>query len=141
MQLSVPQPVTASLTAGQMTARPAHSQTATGFTSLLTASSDAQRASGKTRDEQVREAVEQLVASAFILPLMEEFREQPLDSDLFGGGFAEDTFKQQMDTVIADRMVAGGNFPIVEVIHQRLSQTYQQRDDARVAMQTLDIAA
>ena len=119
---------------------PARTQGA-GFTSLLTASSDAARSAGKTKDQQVRESVEQLVSSAFILPLMNELRDQPLDSDLFGGGFAEDSFRQQLDTILADRMVAGGNFPVVEVIYERLTDTYRQQQDGLRAARSLDVAA
>jgi len=72
--------------------RPARAQ-GEGFTSLLTKSSDAVRAAGKSKDQQVRESVEQMVSSAFILPLMNEMRDQPLDSDLFHGGFAEDSVR------------------------------------------------
>jgi len=113
----------------------------TGFTSLLTKASDAQAAVGKSRDQQLRESVEQLVSSAFILPLMNELRDQPLDADLFGGGFAEDSFKQQLDTVLADRMVAGGNMPLVDVIYHRLRGTYQQHENAARAQRMLDLAA
>lgn len=112
-----------------------------GFTSLLTASSSDAQGAGKTREERAREAVEQLVSSAFILPLMQEVRDQPLDSDLFDGGYAEDSFRQQLDTVLADRMVAGGNFPVVEVIYDRIMQTYQQRDEGLSAHRALDVAA
>jgi len=120
---------------------PARTSDASGFTSLLTKASDAQTAAGKSRDQQLRESVEQLVSSAFILPLMNELRDQPLDSDLFGGGFAEDSFKQQLDTILADRMVAGGNMPLVEVIYNRLNGTYQQHESAARAQRLLDLAA
>jgi len=111
-----------------------------GFTSLLTKSSDAARAAGKSKQQQVRESVEQLVSSAFILPLMNELRDQPLDSDLFDGGFAEDSFRQQLDTVLADRMVAGGNFPVVEVIYDRLTETYRKQQEGLAASRALDVA-
>ncbi|NBC10197.1 MAG: hypothetical protein GVY24_00490 [Planctomycetes bacterium] len=119
--------------------RPARAQ-GEGFTSLLTKASDTARAAGKSKEQQVRESVEQLVSSAFILPLMNELRDQPLDSDLFGGGFAEDSFRQQLDTVLADRMVAGGNFPVVEVIYERLTETYRKQQEGLAASRALDVA-
>ena len=142
MPTSISQIDSASPRLGHFSARdPRPARSAGGFTSLLTASSDAARSAGKTREQQVRESVEQLVSSAFILPLMNELRDQPLDSDLFGGGFAEDSFRQQLDTILADRMVSGGNFPLVEVIHERLSDTYRKRQDGLQAARALDIAA
>ncbi len=48
--------------------------------------------------EGVREAAEQMVASAFLLPLMAEARGGSLKSDLFGGGFAQDAMAQQLET-------------------------------------------
>ncbi len=78
-----------------------------------------------------REAVEQLVAAAFVSPLLGELRDQPFDSDLFGSGFEHDAFRQQMDTIIADRMVKSSRWPIVDTITRSIGKAaYQQQSEA-----------
>lgn len=116
---------------------PAPRSDARGFSSLLTRASSSSVNAGKTDAQRVRETVEQFVASAFLTPLLNEVRDQPLDSDLFHGGFAEDSFRQQLDTILADRMVAGGNFPLVDSIYQRVMANV----NAQTAPTRLDLAA
>lgn len=69
----------------------------------------------------VREAVQRFVATALITPLLSELRHQPLDSDLFHGGFAEDAFRQQLETFLADRIVQSSRFPIADRIYDAFS--------------------
>ena len=85
---------------------------------------DAARSAG-SRDEkqQVREAAEKLVASAFILPLLEQVREQKKENDPFYGGMAEDLFGAQMDTMLADDLVKGSRLPLVDGIYQQILRT------------------
>lgn len=71
---------------------------------------------------QAREAAEKLVASALVMPLLEEIREQPLDGKLFHGGFTEDAFRQQLDTHLADRIVGSGKFPLVDSIYEHVTK-------------------
>lgn len=77
---------------------------------------------GQGRSEgELREAAQQLVATALVMPLLEEVRQQPLDANLFGdGGFGSDAFKAQLDTQIADRIVKKGNFALVESVYQHV---------------------
>ena len=103
------------------------SQKGSGFSSLLTGASNEAISAGKSKREQLREAVEQLVSSAFILPVLGQMRDSALNSDLFGGGFAEKSFQQQLDTVLADRMVSGGNFPLVDTIYQRFEGAHMMQ--------------
>lgn len=69
---------------------------------------------------QVREAAQQLVASSLVLPMLAQIRDSALKSDLFHGGFTEDAFGAQLDTQMADRIVAKSNFPIVEAIYNKM---------------------
>lgn len=82
---------------------------------------------GAVEQEDAREAAEQLVSTALIMPLLKEMRDQPLDSDLFGDSMAEDAFRQRLDQQFADRMVRGTNFPLVDHIYQAVSRSASQR--------------
>lgn len=92
------------------------------FAALLNRPGTAQAAnmSDKQKDE-VRHAAEQLVSSALILPMLQQIRETSLKSDLFHGGFSEDAFGAQLDTELADRMVAKSNFAIVDAIYRKMT--------------------
>jgi hypothetical protein len=70
--------------------------------------------------QQIRESAQQLVSSSLVLPMLAQIRESSLKSDLFHGDFAEDAFGAQLDTQLADRMVAKSNFSIVEAIYQKM---------------------
>jgi len=54
---------------------------------------------------QVREQARMFVATALIHPLLAQMRDDPFRSDLFHGGFAEDAFASQLDTILSDRIV------------------------------------
>jgi len=69
---------------------------------------------------EIREAAQQLVSSALILPMLAQIRESSLKNEMFHGGFTEDAFGAQLDTELADKMVAKSNFPIVEAIYQKM---------------------
>ena len=73
---------------------------------------------------QLRQASEQFVASAFVLPLLAQMRQDPFRSDLFHGGSAEDAFQSQLDTILADRITHRANFPLVDVIVNRVLSSY-----------------
>ncbi|BAM02317.1 hypothetical protein PSMK_01580 [Phycisphaera mikurensis NBRC 102666] len=73
------------------------------------------RAEARAADE-ARVAAERFVASAFLLPLMAEARGGALKSDLFGGGFGQDAMAQQLETHLADAVVRGARFPVVDRI-------------------------
>lgn len=103
---------------------PAAADTA-GFQALLASAAKTQGSSGAKGDDlyaQAREAAEQLVASAMVMPLLEEVREQPLDQKLFHGGFTEDAFRQKLDTLLADRIVSSGKFPLVDSIYEHVTK-------------------
>jgi len=79
--------------------------------------------------QRAREAAEQLVASAFILPLLTQLRNDPFKSELLHGGRGEQMFGQQLDTVIADRIVKKSNLPIVDSLYRSI--THQPRTVSR----------
>ncbi len=69
-------------------------------------------------EREARDAAEQLVASAFVLPMLQQMREDPFRVGLMDGGSGEDLFGQQLDTLLADRIVKGANLPLVDSIYQ-----------------------
>lgn len=92
----------------------------------------AQGDDGETREQTVRAQARKLVATTFISPLLARMREDPFRSDLFHGGFAEDTFGAQLDTIFADRIVDqmdtraaaqpgdAGGAALVDLVYQRI---------------------
>lgn len=78
-------------------------------------------------EKKLREAAEQLVASALVVPLLEEVRHQPLDADLFGGGFGQDAFRAQLDQQFADRIVKSGNFDLVDTIYRHVMRQVETK--------------
>ena len=71
------------------------------------------------RRAQVREAAEQFVASAFLVPIFKQMRSSSLRGEMFHGGMAEDVFGAQLDTHLADRMVGSMNMPLVDAIERQ----------------------
>ena len=49
-------------------------------------------------------------------------RNDPFRSDLFHGGLAEDSFGQQLDSIIAQRVTSRSNLPIVESVYNHITQ-------------------
>lgn len=80
---------------------------------------------------RARDAAEQLVASAFILPLLTQLRNDPFKSEMLHGGRGEEMFGQQLDTIIADRIVRKTNLPIVDSIYRAI--THQPKTVTRGA--------
>ncbi|HAI10919.1 MAG TPA: hypothetical protein DCM28_04400 [Phycisphaerales bacterium] len=92
------------------------------FASLLNRPGVAREAQMSDQQKSdIRQAAQQLVSSALILPMLQQVRESSLKSELFHGGFSEDAFGAQLDTELADRMVAKSNFPIVDAIYRKMT--------------------
>lgn len=89
-----------------------------------------------TARDKVREAAQQFVASAFILPMLEQMRDDPLRSDLMHGGFAEDAWQSQLNTILADRITQHSNTPLVDAIEQQIMKTYAAREAGAKALDT-----
>ena len=98
-----------------------------GFTESLAAAQvdDEDEADGVADAERerarVREASEQLVATAFIMPMLAKMRDSTLGGDMFHGGPAEDMFNQQLDTLMSEEIVRGSNLPIVDAVEKFVS--------------------
>ncbi|MEX0887374.1 MAG: rod-binding protein [Phycisphaeraceae bacterium] len=72
--------------------------------------------------ERLREAAEQLIASAFIMPMLAQMRNSTLGSDLMHGGTAEDMFKQQLDTHLSEGIARGSSIPLVDAVEQFIAK-------------------
>lgn len=86
-----------------------------------------QAATAQDVDQQMREVAEQFVSGAFLQPLLKQMQDDPFRSDLMHGGFAEDSFQSQLNTIIADRIAAKPDFPIVDALHKHIMNVYVNR--------------
>lgn len=82
---------------------------------------DAARELDDAAAERARDAANQLVASAFIAPLLAEVRASASKNSLFHGGRAEEAFGQQLDTILADGIAASANFNLGDAVAGRLT--------------------
>ena len=92
---------------------------APGFAESLSAALDKNKDDKQTPDEQqAREAAQQLVASAFLAPLMRMMREGPFQADFLEAGPGRDAFEQMLHTRLADHMVERMELPIVDAVQR-----------------------
>ena len=77
---------------------------------------------GEDRDTRLRQAAEQLVSSAFVLPMLQQLRDSPFKSELLGNTTGEKVFGQRLDTELADRITASPSFPLVDTIVEHLNR-------------------
>jgi hypothetical protein len=63
-----------------------------------------------------------LVAPAFIQPLLARLREEPFRAEMLHGGFGEDAFGAQLDTILADRVSERLDVSLVEAIERSMSR-------------------
>ncbi len=80
------------------------------------------------RDELHGVAV-QFVGMAFFFPMLQQARNNPFKTDMFHGGFAEDTFGNQMDLQLADRMAQRDTAGLVSAMVQRYSAAVERKVD------------
>ena len=122
MRVSAPPPPPLPLAAGPAAAGgPAAGPGRASFAAAVSgavsgAGAGAGAAARAAEPEGARASAEQFVASALLLPLLAEARGGALKSDLFGGGFAHDAWAQRLETHLADAVVRGANFPVVDRI-------------------------
>jgi hypothetical protein len=83
------------------------------------------------RDE-VRDAARSLVAISFIQPLLTEARQDPFRSEMFHGGFAEDAFGAQLDSIIAEQITKRADMPLVESVYRQIAGPGQTNHGTRV---------
>ena len=67
-----------------------------------------------------REAATQLVASALLVPVLDAMYERPLAEPPFAPTAAEKRFAPLLSQHLADRIIGAANFPLVDVILDRL---------------------
>ena len=73
----------------------------------------------KTTPEKVRQAAEQLVSGTLVLPILTQLRAESSKDKLFSGGQTAQAFGQQLDTMLADRIVHRSNFAVVDQVANR----------------------
>lgn len=84
---------------------------------------------GDTRGLAV-EAARTLVAEGLVKPIFAELREGSMASDMFKPGVAEKRFRPLLDGMLADKVVASKDFPVVEVVADRFERVLGARDAA-----------
>ena len=101
-----------------------------GFASMLRQASRAASRPEKAQHEMLREAAGQLVANAFILPLLQTMHDSPLrpQSGPFAAGTAEKRFMPLLDQQFADRVTQSNQFPLVDSVVRHLSKLSQNRN-------------
>ena len=67
-----------------------------------------------------RDAATRLVSSVFIMPVLASLHDSPFVKPPFAPSFAEKQFQPLLDQQIADRIAGAANFPLVDVIVDRL---------------------
>lgn len=73
-----------------------------------------------TRATEARDAAEQLVSTAFVQPILSGLREMNNAAPPFAPTQAEKQFGPLLDAQLADRYVAGQNFPLVDRLAAQL---------------------
>ncbi|MHC4218134.1 MAG: hypothetical protein ACYSU7_06715 [Planctomycetota bacterium] len=75
----------------------------------------------KGRDRAVaRDAATRLVSSVFIMPVLKSLHDSPFLEPPFAPTYAERQFQPLLDQQISDRISGAANFPLVDVIVDRL---------------------
>ena len=77
----------------------------------------------KSNVDQARSAAQEFVAITLVGPLLAQARQDPFRSDLFHGGFAEDAFGAQLDSIIAQRITRATDLSIVDAVYNQLTAT------------------
>ncbi len=76
-------------------------------------------AEGKAK--QLREVTAQFVATAFLMPMLKQVREDPFKTEMFHGGQGEKVFGAQLDQTLADRIAQSPAFPLVDRLYDHLA--------------------
>lgn len=75
---------------------------------------------GQSKEETAMQAAEQLVASVLVQPVLDQMIEDPFRSEMFHGGEGEKMFQRQANHLMAQRVVQGAHFPVVQSVYQKL---------------------
>lgn len=116
-----------------MSALPAAASAGRAVTSASSAgvmSSDARLAraarNGSPR-ELAYEAAKTLVVEAFVKPIFAQLHEGSLASDAFKPGVGEKRFRPLLDAALADKVVEGSNFALVERVADQFERSIAAR--------------
>ncbi|MEE9211186.1 MAG: hypothetical protein V3U29_00865 [Phycisphaeraceae bacterium] len=90
------------------------------FDERLTVAAAATERAGRSVEQVVRQAAEQLVATTLVQPILAAVRNDPFKSELFHGGLAEDMFGSQLDTLISERITRATRLPIVDAVYDKI---------------------
>jgi len=129
MQITTANPLTAP---GTRSVRPDTLPGNLLFSLGLGAGGPAPRHTTQSNREEVREAARSLVSISFIQPLLTQARQDPFRSEMFHGGFAEDTFGAQLDSIIAEQITRRTDFPLVESVYRQIAGHGQTHSGTRV---------
>lgn len=83
---------------------------------------DPDSAEGATREGIVSVAARRLVADAFVEPMLREAREAAQPTGIFAPGAGEKRFSHLVDRSMADRIVDGHNFGLVDALERSLQR-------------------
>ena len=92
----------------------------THFSDLINPRDFATDRTPKPPDDDLRQAASSLVAITLVQPLLAQVRQDPFRSELFHGGFAEDVFGKQLDSIIAERVTQAARFPVVNAVYNQI---------------------
>ena len=126
MSLSVLQPAMDSYETTRLAApgidRSTDASSSPSAASLFGSRLDHAQTAGQSEDEQLKELTEMLVSTAFIMPMFEKMRNDPLASNLFHGGRGEKVFQQQLDQVISDRISSASSLGLADALYNQFSR-------------------
>jgi hypothetical protein len=92
------------------------------------------RLAAKARQGDARglalEAARTLVSEGLVKPMFAELREGNMAGEMFKPGVAERRFRPILDGMLADRVVASKDFPVVEVVADRFEKSIRARSGA-----------
>ena len=83
-----------------------------------------------TPESKARDAAQQFVAQVFVQPVLKQLRESNQAAAPFGPTDAEKTFRGQLDADLAQRIVRGTNWPLVD----RLARDMLERSSPAPAL-------
>ncbi len=83
----------------------------------------AQKAREGSPRELAYEAAKTLVVEAFVKPIFAQLHEGSLASDAFKPGVGEKRFRPLLDAALADKVVEGSNFALVQRVADRFERS------------------
>lgn len=102
--------------------QPASRQSAPGFAESLAVTLGSGEERKEISEQEARQAAQQLVASAFLQPMLKQMRESGFKTEYFDNGPGQDAFNQQLHTALADRMVERMDLPVVDAVTRFVTQ-------------------